>query len=153
MSELQIAIQSLQQQKEDQLQRKATLQAEVQVLQAELTQRKDAQAAHNRALEAQARLDLPELRTWEQLLGLRIEGAGAGTEQLRFIFKGVDKRDEHIEAWFDMNFAARDTRIVQTRPLLRQEDISALESRFSLDRDVQSLLKRMRNLFIEVLDN
>ncbi|KAJ8608598.1 hypothetical protein MRB53_039565 [Persea americana] len=80
-AELREAITTLQSQKEEQLQRRTDLEAQVRTVQADIKERKEAQAAHHKALDAQARQDIPELRTWENLLGLRISAGGTDCDQ------------------------------------------------------------------------
>lgn len=147
--ELHEAIASLQDQREMHANRKLELESQVQVLQAEIKEHRDAQTIHQKAIDAQARQDIPELRTWEQLLGLRIYGAEKGTERLRFAFQTLNGQLTHQEAWFEMDLASTQQRIIATMPALDQDDIAVLDNKLAQDRDMGSFLKSMRRLLLE----
>ena len=145
------AISALMAQKEDHVARRTQLQNEIAAIQTQIRQRREAQAAHQRALDAQARHNLPELKFWETCLGLRIEGADDGGERLRFCFEGLDGKDDGKEAWFEIDTGARDFEVVGTKPRLEAEEVEAIVERANETKELNGLLKGMRGLLIEAL--
>lgn len=150
-TEMHAAIAALSLQKDEHISRRQQLQSEISTTQAAIRQRREAQAAHQRALDSQARHNVPELRFWEQCLGLRIEGAEDGGERLRFCFSCVDEKDDDAEAWFEIDTGARDFEVVTTQPRLEVEDVEAVVERSNETRELTALLKGMRGLLVEAL--
>lgn len=148
-AEMHSAIAALTLQKDEHVSRRQQLQSEIASTQSAIKQRREAQAAHQRALDSQAKHNVPELRFWEQCLGLKIEGAEDGGERLRFCFSCVDERDESLEAWFEIDTGARDFEVVATGPRLEAEDVQAVMERANEARELTVLLKGMRGLFVE----
>lgn len=97
------AIATLTTQKQAHEHHRSALQSEITATQSLIRQRREAQAAHQRALDAQARHNIPELRFWETCLGLKIEGAGE--ERLRFWFGELGVGGEG-EGWFEIDTGA-----------------------------------------------
>lgn len=145
------AIAALTSQKDDHVSRRSHLQSEIAATQAQIKQRREAQAAHQRALDAQARHNLPELKFWETCLGLRIEGAEDGGERLRFCFEGLERDGQGQDVWFEIDTGARDFEVVATRPSLEPEDVEGVLDRANESRELVALLKGMRGLFVEAL--
>jgi kinetochore protein Spc25 len=143
------AISALTQQKTSHETHRAALQAEIASTQALIRQRREAQAAHQRALDVQARHNLPELKFWETCLGLRIEGAEDGGERLRFCFEELGPGGE--EGWFEIDTGARDFEVVRTMPRLEGEEVEGVVERANEGRDLVLLLKGMRGLFVDAL--
>ena len=144
------AISALTEQKTAHESHRSALQAEIASTQAQIRARREAQAAHQRALDAQARHNVPELRFWETCLGLRIEGAQDGGERLRFCFEQLGMGGGE-EGWFEIDTGARDFEVVATKPRLEAEEIEAVVERANESRDLVLLLKGMRGLFVEAL--
>ena len=146
------AIRTLSTQKEEHITRRDALKADINSIQSSIKQKREAQSSHQRALEAQARHNIPELRFWEHCLGLRIEGSGFGVEdQLRFVFGCVDERDEGKEAWFELQMGAKEYEVPGTKPKLEKERVEELVERLNETREVGPFLKAMRGLFAEAL--
>ena len=146
------AIHALTGQKEDHLARRDRLKEDISSIQSSIRQRRDAQAVHQRALEAQARHNIPELRFWEHCLGLRIEGSDVGVEdQLKFIFMSIDEKDEGKEAWFELRMGSKEYEVVNAKPKLEKERLEEAVERLNETRELGSFLKSMRELFIETL--
>ena len=145
------AIATLTSQKQSHEHHRSALQSEIAATQAAIRQRREAQAAHQRALDAQARHNLPELKFWEECLGLRIEGAGeSGGERLRFCFGELG--NERGEGWFEIDTAAVvGFEVVRTEPRLEGEEVEAVVERANEARDLVLLLKGMRGLFVDAL--
>lgn len=118
--------------------------------QAAIKQRREAQQAHQRALDVQARHNVPELRFWEQCLGLRIEGTGV-EDRLRFVFVCVDERDSEREASFEMDMGGAELAIVNTKPRLERRSVNELQDHMNDTRELGSFLGGMRGLFVEAV--
>lgn len=146
------AIRNLTTQKEEHVARRDRLKEDINSIQSSIRQRRDAQATHQRALEAQARHNIPELRFWEHCLGLRIEGSGMGVEdQLKFVFMCVDEKDESKECCFEVRMGSKEYEVVTAKPKLEKERLDEVVERLNETRDLGPFLKVMRGLFIETL--
>ena len=146
------AIHALTGQKEDHLARRDRLKEDISSIQSSIRQRRDAQAVHQRALEAQARHNIPELRFWEHCLGLRIEGSDVGVEdQLKFIFMSIDEKDEGKEAWFELRMGSKEYEVVNAKPKLEKDALEEAVERLNETRELGLFLKSMREVFIEAL--
>lgn len=147
------AIEALSQQKEEHLERRDRLKADIATVQAVIRQKRGAQAQHQRSLEAQARHNVPELRFWEHCLGLKIEASGFdGVEdQLRFVFVCVDERDEEKGCWFELAMGGREYDVVETEPKLEKDRVDEAVQRVNESRELGTFLKTMRALFVDAL--
>lgn len=149
---METAIRTLTQQKEEHLSRRDNLKADIVSIQSTIKQKREAQSAHQRALEAQARHNIPELRFWEHCLGLRIEASGLGVQdQLRFVFVCVDERDESKEGWFELNMGGKEYEVAGSKPKLEKERIDEAVERVNETRELGAFLKTMRALLVEGL--
>ena len=148
--EMHAAISTLTTQKEDHITRRDGLKTEISDLQTSIKQRREAQAAHQRSLDAQARHNIPELRFWEHCLGLRIEGTGV-EDCLRFVFVCVDERDSERECWFELRMGGREYEIGGTSPKLEREAVDEVAERLGETRELGGFLKGMRSLFVQGL--
>ena len=150
--EMDEAIRTLTDQKEEHVARRDRLKADIASIQGTIKQKRQAQATHQRSLEAQARHNIPELRFWEHCLGLRIEASGLGGEdQLIFVFSCVDERDEAKETWFELNMGGKEYQVAETRPKLENESVDAVVERLNETRELGAFLKAIRGLLIEAL--
>ena len=148
--EMQEAISTLTEQKDEHLARRDRLRADITSIQSSIKQKRDAQATHQRALEAQARHNVPELRFWEHCLGLSIEASGFDVEdQLRFVFVCLDERDEGKTAWFELQMSGKEYEVVETKPQLERESLEAVVERLNETRELGAFVKGMRGLFVE----
>jgi kinetochore protein Spc25 len=146
------AIHALTTQKEEHLARRDRLKEDISSIQSSIRQRRDAQAIHQRALEAQARHNIPELRFWEHCLGLRIEGSdGVVEDQLKFVFICIDEKDEGKEALFELRMGSKEYEVMDAKPKLERERLEEVVERLNETRELGSFLKSMRGLFIETL--
>ena len=144
------AIDSLTQQKEEHLARRDQLKANIASVRDSIKQRREAQAAHQRSLDAQARHNVPELRFWEHCLGLRIEGVGV-EDQLRFVYACVDGRDAEKECWFELQMGGKEYEVVSTKPKLDRESVDDVQERLNETRELGAFLRGMRVLFVQAL--
>ena len=150
--EMHEAIQTLTSQKEEHVARRDHLKADINSIQSIIKQKREAQASHQRALEAQARHNIPELRFWENCLGLRIEASGFGVEdQLRFVFVCIDAKDESKEVWFELQMGLKEYEVAGTRPKLEKDRLDEVVERLNETRELGLFLKAMRGLFIDAL--
>lgn len=140
------AIRSLTAEREEHTSRRDQLKADIASVQATIRQKKEAQAAHQRSLDAQARHNMPELQFWETCLGLRMEGTGVD-DRLKFIFLGLDSRDADRECWFELQIGGREYEVTSVKPRLDSDDVVAAQQRLNETKELGSFLKAMRSLF------
>lgn len=148
--EIQEAVASLKDQKENHEQTRDSLKAQIAKTQREIDARLAAQRAHAAQLDAQARFNLPELDFWVDNLGLKIEGAGK-SDHLKFVYTCVDERDWSREAWFELVTEARDYDVRSCRPRLEREKVERVLDKVNETRELAVLLKGMRELFVEAM--
>ena len=144
------AIRSLTAEREEHTTRRDQLKADIASVQATIRQKKEAQAAHQRSLDAQARHNVPELRFWETCLGLRMEGTGVD-DRLKFVFLRLDRRDEDRECWFELQIGGREYEITSVRPRLDGDDVEAAQERLNETKELGPFLKAMRTLFVDAV--
>ncbi|GAM87715.1 hypothetical protein ANO11243_057420 [Dothideomycetidae sp. 11243] len=148
-ADLQTAVSALQSDRAAANERRDALATHIRALQTDIASRRAAHSAHARHLDAQARLNGPELRFWEHSLGLRIEGAG-GSEKIRFVFCCVDERDADREAGFVLDMAdLGGYKVCETMPVLESEEVDAVVERLNEGGDLAGFLKGMRTLFVQ----
>ena len=116
---------------------------------ATVTQRLDAQRKHAADIDAQAKLNDPELDFWVDYLCLRIEGIRE--DLLKFVFTHVEERDWDREYWFELSTMRADYEVTDCKPQLDKERIDVCVDRLNESRDVGCFLKDMRELFVESL--
>ncbi|KAF2152928.1 hypothetical protein K461DRAFT_224976 [Myriangium duriaei CBS 260.36] len=150
-ADLESAIAALSADKAAAVRRRDALTDQIRALQADIASRRAAQNAHAKHMESQARLNGPELRFWEQSLGLRIEGAGAA-ERIRFVFCCVDERDEHAETDFVLDMRGAGYKVEETMPALESEEVDAVVERLNEGGDLAAFLKGMRTLFVQAVN-
>lgn len=148
--EMHEAIRSLTAERDEHTNRRDQLKADIASVQASIRQRKDAQAAHQRWLDAQARHNVPELRFWETCLGLRMEGTGVD-DRLKFVFLRLDRRDEDRECWFELQIGGREYEITSIRPRVDRDEVDAAQERLNETKELGPFLKAMRSLFVDTV--
>jgi len=150
-AEMHAAISSITVERDSRLAKRDRLKQQIAETQKSISQRVEAQRAHAKHLDAQSRLNNPELDFWQDYLCLRIEGAGR-EDRLKFVYSHLSEKDWEDEAWFELGTASRDYEVFHTRPKLNRD---ALEKEVDLvndDRDFGAFLKRMRKLFAETMN-
>ena len=150
-AEMHAAISSITAERDSRLAKRDRLKQQIAETQKSISQRVEAQRTHAKHLDAQSRLNNPELDFWQDYLCLRIEGAGR-EDRLKFVYSHLSEKDWEDEAWFELGTASRDYEVFHTRPKL---DRDALEKEVDLvndDRDFGAFLKRMRKLFAETMN-
>jgi len=149
-AEMHAAVSALTLERDSRLAKRDRLKQQISETQKAINQRLEAQKAHARHLDAQARLNAPELEFWQDFLCLRIEGAGR-EDRLKFVFSHLLEKDWEREAWFELGTASRDYEIFHTRPKLERAAIERELEIVNEDRDFGAFLKRMRRLFVETM--
>ncbi|KAK4130867.1 hypothetical protein BT67DRAFT_436690 [Trichocladium antarcticum] len=148
--EMQGAIASLTAQRDRQAAARDTLTAQMAATHKDIEARLAAQRAHAAQLEAQARFNVPELDFWVTNLCLRIEGAGV-EDRLKFVYTHVDERDWEREAWFELCTGSRDYDVRHCRPKVERDKVERVLDRVNETRELVTLLKGMRELFVEAM--
>lgn len=147
-AEIEQAISDLSAQKDQAASHRTSLKQQINTIKSEISARQAAQSTHAQELDAQSRLNLPELDFWESYLGLRIEGTGK-VDRLRFIFVNLDEKDWNKEAWFELDTERREYSVVDHRPKVEggliEESVEGLNS----SRDLGVFLRRLRTIFKE----
>lgn len=149
-AEMHSAITSITQQRDSRLTARDRFKQQIDETQKTINQRLEAQKAHSRNLNSQARLNAPELEFWQDYLCLRIEGAGR-EDRLKVVYSHLVEKDWGMEAWFELGTASRDYEVFHCRPKLEKDAIEKVLDIVNEDRDFGAFLKRMRKLFVEAL--
>ena len=147
-AEMQSAIATITQQRDSHAQHRDRLKTEIASFSKQIAARRSAQQAHAKEIEAQSRLNGPELDFWETYLGLRIEGAGQ-VDRLKFVFSNLDERDWEKEAWFELDTERREYRVVGCRPKADDGAVEACVERLNESRDLGAFLRGMREIFVK----
>ncbi|KAE8348308.1 chromosome segregation protein Spc25-domain-containing protein [Aspergillus coremiiformis] len=149
-AEMHATISSVTMERDSRLSKRDRLKQQINETQKAINQKLEAQKAHAQHLDAQARLNIPELDFWQGYLCLRIEGAGR-EDRLKFVFSHLLERDWEAEAWFELGTSSRDYEVFHTRPKLDKDPLNRELDILNEDRDFGAFLKRMRRLFVETM--
>ncbi|KAL4913482.1 chromosome segregation protein Spc25-domain-containing protein [Aspergillus aurantiobrunneus] len=149
-AEMHAAVSSVTLERDSRLTKRDRLKQQIEETQKAINQRMEAQKSHTRYLDAQARLNVPELEFWQDYLCLRIEGAGR-EDRLKFVYSHLLEKDWEAEAWFELGTSSRDYEVFHSRPKLNRESLDRELDLLNEDRDFGAFLKRMRRLFVEDL--
>ena len=145
-AEMKSAIAAITQQRDSHAQHRDRLKSEIASFNKQIAARRAAQEAHAKEMDAQSRLNVPELDFWETYLGLRIEGAGQ-VDRLKFVFSNLDERDWEKEAFFELDTERREYRVIGCRPKVEEVEVEACVERLNESRDLGAFLRRMREIF------
>jgi kinetochore protein Spc25, fungi type len=148
--EMESAIASLTTQRDNHHAARDALKAQIAQTQAEIDARLAAQREYAAHQESQSRFNVPELDFWITNLCMRIEGAGHD-DRLKFIYTHIDERNWEREAWFELVTSARDYDVKHCRPKLEREKVERVLERVNESRELVTLLKGMRELFVEAI--
>jgi kinetochore protein Spc25, fungi type len=120
-----------------------------------------AQREYAAKVDSQSRMNGPELNFWETYLGCRFEGCrfdGRGDEDgIRVIFnfepvkQGPNKGQER-EGMFEMKLPSGPGGrydVAYSKPRLQEEKVKMVVERMNESREIATLLKGMRGLFVE----
>ena len=117
-----------------------------------------AQREYAAKMDGQNRLNGPELNFWETYLGCRIEGSGDENKvRVVFVFppaKGAGGGADDREAVFELSVP--DTGrgkydVTYAKPKLEPAKVERVLDRLNTTREIGSLLKGMRTLFVEAI--
>ncbi|KAF6227723.1 hypothetical protein HO173_012053 [Letharia columbiana] len=146
-AEMQSAIAAIIQQRDSHAQHRDRLKSEIGSYKKQIAARRSAQQAYAKEIDAQSRLNVPELDFWETYLGLSIEGAGQ-VDRLKFVFSNLDERDWEKEAWFELDTERREYRVIGCRPKVEEWEVETCVERLNESRDLGAFLRGMREVFI-----
>ncbi|KAJ5622822.1 kinetochore protein spc25 [Penicillium lividum] len=150
-AEMHTAISSITMERDSRLTKRDRLKQQIAETRKAINQRLEAQKNHAKHLDAQSRLNNPELEFWQDYLCLRIEGAGR-EDRLKFVYSHIVEKDWESEAWFELGTASRDYEVFHTRPKVNREALEREVDLVNEDRDFGAFLKRMRRLFVETMN-
>lgn len=142
------AIKSLSEEREEHISRRDQLRSEIASVQNAIKERREAQAAHQRSLDAEARHNVPELGFWEKCLGMRMEGTGVD-DRIKFVFVCIDPRDAEKECWFELDIGGREYEVAATKPRLDRDEVDGAVERLNETKELSAFLKGMRTLFVD----
>ncbi|GES65117.1 kinetochore protein Spc25 [Aspergillus terreus] len=149
-AEMHAAISSVTMERDARLAKRDRLKQQIDETQKAINQKLEAQKAHARHLDAQSRLNFPELEFWQDYLCLRIEGAGR-EDRLKFVYSHLLEKDWEAEAWFELGTSSRDYDVFHTKPKVDRGVLERELDALNEDRDFGAFLKRMRRLFVETM--
>jgi kinetochore protein Spc25 len=149
-AEMHAAVSSVTLERDSRLTKRDRLKQQIEETQKAINQRLEAQKSHSRYLDAQSRLNVPELDFWQDYLCLRIEGAGR-EDRLKFVYSHLLEKDWEAEAWFELGTSSRDYEVFHSRPKLDRVSLDRELGLLNEDRDFGAFLKRMRKLFVEAM--
>lgn len=149
-AEMHAAVSSVTLERDSRLTKRDRLKQQIEETQKAINQKLEAQKSHSRYLDAQSRLNFPELEFWQDYLCLRIEGAGR-EDRLKFTYSHLLEKDWEAEAWFELGTSSRDYEVFHSRPKLDRGLLDRELDILNEDRDFGAFLKRMRKLFVETL--
>ena len=137
---------SITRERDERAQHRDNVREEIKTIQKQIAQRQAAQVEHSRALDAQSRLNVPELDFWEMCLGMRIDGAGQA-DRISFVFSCIDEQDWNKEAWVELDTAQREYKVAHMKPRVEEGEMEALLERLNESRSLGPFLKGMREAF------
>ncbi|KAL1306748.1 hypothetical protein AAFC00_005413 [Neodothiora populina] len=148
--EMQQAISHLESQREEQQARRDDLRSQISELQKAIQVRRQAQQSHQRKLDSQARHNLPELHFWESHLCMRIDGS-EDADKLNFTYTHIDEQDWSRECSFQLLMSGTQYSIPSTEPKLEPDAVDAVVERLVESRQLAPFLKAMRSLFVHAI--
>ncbi|KAB8075056.1 chromosome segregation protein Spc25-domain-containing protein [Aspergillus leporis] len=149
-AEMHATISSVTMERDSRLTKRDRLKQQINETQKAINQKLEAQKAHAQHLDAQSRLNIPELEFWQDYFCLRIEGAGR-EDRLKFVFSHLLEKDWEAEAWFELGTSCRDYEVFHARPKLDRDALNKELDILNEDRDFGAFLKRMRRLFVQTM--
>lgn len=147
--EMHEAIKGLTLQKEEHNRQRDIIKTEIESIQTSIRHKREAQATHQRSLDAQARHNLPELQFWENCLGMHLEGTGV-EDRLRFVFDSSGGNESIPECWFELQIG-REQKVANTKPRLERDDIEAAQESLQETKQFGLFIKTMRTHLLKAL--
>lgn len=132
------------------------LRSQIAHVQKQIDSKLQAQREYNAKLEAQSRLNEPELAFWETYLCVRLEGAGC-LDRIKFVFtldggKKVGGGGEEREVWFELDLSRREYDVKEIGGAVEVKVIKKVEKileKLNKTRDIGQFLAGMRALIVE----
>jgi kinetochore protein Spc25 len=122
----------------------ARLRTHIATTQRQIDAKRAAQRAYADRVDAQSRLNAPELAFWERYLGCRIEGSGReDVVKVVFVFEPAKGAAAGGAGGYQVVFSA---------PRLDDKRLGACVSALDQSRDLAAFLKQMRALFAAMLE-
>jgi kinetochore protein Spc25 len=170
-AEMHAAISSLTTAQQEKAAACARLRTAIATTQRQIDAKRVAQQSYAEKMEAQSRLNGPELAFWEEYLGCRIEGSGReDVVRVVFLFEpgsskingngrnGEGGREEgsyyggEREGVFELKVPERGGyEVIFSKPRLEEKRVTVCVDRLNESRDIGAFLKGMRGLFGEAL--
>jgi kinetochore protein Spc25 len=169
-AEMHAAISSLTTAQQEKAAACARLRTAIATTQRQIDAKRAAQQSYAEKMEAQSRLNGPELAFWEEYLGCRIEGSGReDVVRVVFVFEpgsskinGNGRNGEggeegscyggEREGVFELKVPERGGyEVIFSKPRLEEKRVAACVDRLNESRDIGAFLKGMRGLFGEAL--
>jgi kinetochore protein Spc25, fungi type len=170
-AEMHAAISSLTTAQQEKAAACARLRTAIATTQRQIDAKRAAQQSYAEKMEAQSRLNGPELAFWEEYLGCRIEGSGReDVVRVVFVFEpgsskinGNSRNGEgggeegsyyggEREGVFELKVPERGGyEVIFSKPRLEEKRVTACVDRLNESRDIGAFLKGMRGLFGEAL--
>lgn len=134
-------------QKRDEISRSYdALQQEITRLREEVKEKRGRLDKQKQDEEFQAALNGPELRLWEQTLGLRVEGASR-TDFVRFVFTLIDKSDGNREYSIVLDLREYNYKVAECVPVLSQAQVDLALGHLNESRQINVFLSEIRRAF------
>ena len=134
---------------------KEKLRSAIAQTQRQIESKVEKQREYAEKMDGQSRLNGPELGFWETYLGCRIEGSGDESKvKVVFVFPppktggGLEEREGVFELKVPETGGAG-YEVVYTKPRLKSEDIERVVGKLNETREIGTVLKGMRGLFVD----
>ena len=150
-NEMKAAIASLTAQRDSHQATRESLKEQIAETQKQIDTRLASQRAYVQHVNSQSRFNIPELEFWNSTLSLTVDGAGMD-DRIKFIYTHIDSRDWTREAWFELDTSKRGYEIPYCKPKLEKEKVARVMEKINEGRSLQILLKGMRDLFREAMN-
>ena len=149
-AEMHAAIASITQQRDAHAEHRNRVRNEIVIVRKQIAQREAAQKQYAQDLDAQAQSNGPELDFWQSYLCMRIEGVGIA-DRLKFVFTHIDEKNWEREAWFELDMAKSDYRIVSVKPKVEIDGVQRCLEKLNETRDLGFFFKGMREVLAEAM--
>ena len=150
-----VQISELESHQANQVAHKEKLRTAIAQMQRQIEGKVEKQREYAEKMDGQSRLNGPELSFWETYLGCRIEGSGDESKvKVVYVFPPAKSGggQEEREGVFELKVpdsGGAGYEVVYTKPRLRSEDVERVVTRLNETREIGTVLKGMRGLFVE----
>ncbi|KAI9727466.1 MAG: kinetochore-associated Ndc80 complex subunit spc25 [Chrysothrix sp. TS-e1954] len=130
----------------------ASLRSRLASTQSSVNSKKATQRQQSQYLSHQESFNAPELATWEECLGLRIEATGV-PDQVRFVFTNCDRSKPLREAWFELDMTGKGYGIIKSRPRIEgKEAVERSLQSMGENEDLGAFLKDIRQTLVSEMN-